>query len=116
VLELDRQDARHLDARPGRPRDRHQRIRIRLEDLDDVARRDGVSRRRQPIAGDEHTVREPHREDRGPVRNGIREAPPPGGEIGHEMSVVDLEKLEKAGALIAASNQHCFPLRKRAIA
>jgi hypothetical protein len=32
------------------------------------------------------------------------------------MSVVDLKKLEKAGALIAASNQHCFPLRKRAIA
>jgi len=28
--------------------------------------------------------------------------------------MVELEKLEKAGALIAASNQHCFPLRKRA--
>ena len=71
--------------------------------------------RGEPIACDEHTACETHREHRRAMRHAFDRTPPPGGEIRQEMSMVELEKLEKAGALIATSNQHCFPLRKRAI-
>jgi hypothetical protein len=104
VLELHAQEPRHLDRRPRRARDRHERVGVGRVDLLDVARADHVVHGREPISGDEHPVGEAQ-PDHGRAVLHLQLAPrgSDAAQVGKQMRILASQELGKARALVAVS-------------
>ena len=69
MLELDLEQASHLDREAGGAGDADARVLVGLEDLLDVALRNDVAHRGAAVAGHDHTAVERGGHDRGAVRD-----------------------------------------------
>ena len=111
VFELDPQDARHLDRRPGRTRDRDHRVGVGRVDLLDIARGDAVpfvASRSPAITTPSAYLNASTVVPWGMLQHPqIRLGNP--AEIGPEMREIDLQELRKARTLITTAETQRSP-------